>query len=283
MVSQEHGNTVSSVLATWLRVLISPLILLCPRTWCILVLGSYAVIVEDLWKSYGRVVAVRGLSFSVVEGEVFGLIGPNGAGKTTTLRIIATLLKPSRGSVRVYGYDVVREPDRVRRIIGYLPEEAGVYDRLSGWENLLFYARIYARSSEEAYSIVREGVELSGLGDRIWDRAETYSKGMKRRLLLARTLMVKPKLAILDEPTSGLDVYAAVEVRRLIKRYVAETNSTIILSSHNMLEVEYLCDRVAFIDKGRIIAVGRPRELVERFGGENLEEAFVNAVRGSRS
>ncbi len=246
-------------------------------------MSDYAVIVEDLWKSYGRVVAVRGLSFSVREGEVFGLIGPNGAGKTTTLRIIATLLKPSRGRVRVYGYDVVREPGRVRRIIGYLPEEAGVYDRLSGWENLLFYARIYARSDEEAYNIVREGIRLSSLGDRIWDRAETYSKGMKRRLLLARTLMVKPKLAILDEPTSGLDVYAAVEVRRMIKDYAQRFKATIMLSSHNMLEVEYLCDRVAFIDKGKIIAIGRPRELVEEFGGENLEEAFVNAVRGSKS
>ncbi len=246
-------------------------------------MSDYAVIVEDLWKSYGRVVAVKGISFHVREGEVFGLIGPNGAGKTTTLRIIATLLKPSKGHVRVYGYDVVREPGRVRRIIGYLPEEAGVYDRLSGWENLLFYARIYARNDEEANHIVREGVRLSGLGDRIWDRAETYSKGMKRRLLLARTLMVKPKLAILDEPTSGLDVYAAVEVRRMIKNYAQRFKATIILSSHNMLEVEYLCDRVAFIDKGEIIAVGRPHELVEKFGGENLEEAFVNAVRGSKS
>ena len=241
------------------------------------------MLVEDLWKKFDKVIAIRGVSFKVYEGEIFGLIGPNGAGKTTTLRIIATLLKPTKGRVIVYGYDVEREPDRVRRLIGYLPEEAGVYDRLSGWENLLFYAKIYAENRDEAKRIAMYGAKLSGLSDRLRDRAETYSKGMKRRLLLARTLMVKPKLAILDEPTSGLDVYAAVEVRRLIKKYIAETNSTIILSSHNMLEVEYLCDRVAFIDNGRIIALGKPRELNERFGGENLEEAFVNAVKGARS
>ena len=241
------------------------------------------MLVEDLWKKFDKVIAIRGVSFKVYEGEIFGLIGPNGAGKTTTLRIIATLLKPTKGRVIVYGYDVEREPDRVRRLIGYLPEEAGVYDRLSGWENLLFYAKIYAENEDEAKRIAMYGAKLSGLSDRLRDGAETYSKGMKRRLLLARTLMVKPKLAILDEPTSGLDVYAAVEVRRLIKKYIAETNSTIILSSHNMLEVEYLCDRVAFIDNGRIIALGKPRELNERFGGENLEEAFVNAVKGARS
>jgi len=241
------------------------------------------VLVEDLWKKFDKVVAVRGVSFNVYEGEIFGLIGPNGAGKTTILRIIATLLKPTKGKVIVYGYDVEREPDKVRRLISYLPEEAGVYDRLSGWENLLFYARIYAGSENEAKRIATYGAKLSGLGNRLNDRAETYSKGMKRRLLLARTLMIKPRLAILDEPTSGLDVYAAVEVRRLIKKYIAETNSTIILSSHNMLEVEYLCDRVAFIDNGRIVALGKPRELIERFGGENLEEAFVNAVKGVKN
>ena len=240
------------------------------------------MVVEDLWKEFNGIVAVRGISFYVYEGEIFALIGPNGAGKTTTLRIMATLIKPSKGRVVVYGYDVVREADKVRRLIGYLPEEAGAYDRLTGWENLLFYARLYVEDEGDAEKIALYGAKLSGLGERLRDRAESYSKGMKRRLLLARTLMVKPKLAILDEPTSGLDVYATVEVRRLIKSYVVETGSTVILSSHNMLEVEYLCDRVAFIDKGRIIALGTPRELVERFGGSNLEEAFVNAVRGAR-
>ena len=242
------------------------------------------MLVEDLVKIYpGNIVAVDHLSFKVYEGEIYGLIGPNGAGKTTTLRIIATLLKPTRGKVVVCGYDVVRDADKVRELISYLPEEAGAYRNLTGLEYLEFMAGFYARSKKEREEMVEEAIRISGLGDRINDRIATYSKGMKRRLLLARTLMVKPRLAILDEPTSGLDVYAAVEVRRLIKKYIAETNSTIILSSHNMLEVEYLCDRVAFIDNGRIVALGKPRELIERFGGENLEEAFVNAVKGVRN
>ncbi len=241
-----------------------------------------AVIVEDLWKRYDSITAVRGLSFVVGEGEIFGLIGPNGAGKTTTLRIIATLLKPTKGKVIAYGYDVVENADEVRKLLGYLPEEAGVYERLTGYENLLFYARLYANNEDEAKRIASYGVELSRLGERIKSRAETYSKGMKRRLVLARTLMIKPKLAILDEPTSGLDVYATVEVRKTIRKYVNDTNATVIVSSHNMLEVEYLCDRVAFIDRGRIIAVGTPRELIEEFGGSNLEDAFVNAVKRSR-
>ncbi len=241
-----------------------------------------AVIIEDLWKKYNTITAVRGISFTVREGEIFGLIGPNGAGKTTTLRIIATLLKPTRGRVMVYGYNVVSEADKVRRLLGYLPEEAGVYERLTGYENLLFYARLYADNEREARRIAEYGVKLSRLGERISSKAETYSKGMKRRLVLARTLMIKPRLAVLDEPTSGLDVYATVEVRKTIKKYVEETNATVIVSSHNMLEVEYLCDRIAFIDRGRIIAIGTPRELVEEFGGTNLEDAFVNAVKRSR-
>ncbi len=241
-----------------------------------------AVIVRDLWKKYGDITAVRGISFTVREGEIYGLIGPNGAGKTTTLRIIATLLKPTKGEVLVYGYNTVKDEDMVRKLIGYLPEEAGVYERLTGYENLLFYARLYADNEHQAREIAKYGVMLSGLRERIWSRAETYSKGMKRRLVLARTLMIKPRLAILDEPTSGLDVYATVEVRKTIRSYVDETGSTIIVSSHNMLEVEYLCDRVAFIDRGKIIAMGTPRELVEEFNASNLEEAFVNAVKRSR-
>ncbi len=241
-----------------------------------------AVIVERLWKKYNSITAVKGISFIVREGEIFGLIGPNGAGKTTTLRIIATLLKPTKGKVIVYGYDVVEHADKIRKSLGYLPEEAGVYERLTGYENLLFYARLYTDSESEARRIAEYGVELSGLGERVNSRAETYSKGMKRRLVLARTLMIKPRLAILDEPTSGLDVYATVEVRKTIRKYVDETNATVIVSSHNMLEVEYLCDRIAFIDHGKIIAIGTSRELIEEFGGSNLEDAFVNAVKRSR-
>jgi len=238
------------------------------------------VVVDRLVKYYGDFHALKGISFSVEEGEVFGIIGPNGAGKTTTLRIIATLLKPSSGRVTVCGYDVVREADKVRRIISYLPEEAGAYRNLSGYEYLLFIARLYTRSKREAEDMVEEAIRISGLGDRIYDRIKTYSKGMKRRLLIARTLMVRPRLAILDEPTSGLDVLHALHVRRIIREYARSHGVTVLLSSHNMLEVEYLCDRVAIMHKGRIVEIGSPKELLEHYGARNLEEAFEKLVRG---
>ena len=236
------------------------------------------VVVNKLVKRYGGFQALKGISFSVWEGEVFGIIGPNGAGKTTTLRIIATLLKPSSGRVTVYGYDVVREADKVRRIISYLPEEAGAYRNLSGYEYLMFMARLYARSRREAENMVEEAVKVSGLGDKVYDRIKTYSRGMVRRLLVARALMVRPKLAILDEPTSGIDVLHALHIRRVIRDYARNHGVTILLSSHNMLEVEYLCDRVAIMYEGRIVEIGSPRELLERHGVHNLEEVFEKVV-----
>ncbi len=234
-----------------------------------------AVEVEGLIKRFGDFEALRGCSFNVEEGEVFGLIGPNGAGKTTTLRIIATLLKPTGGVAKVFGLDVERRADEVRQVISYLPEEAGAYRNLSGEEYLRFIASLYSEDVEE---MVEEGGRISGLGERLRDRIKTYSRGMVRRLLLAGALMVSPRLAILDEPTSGLDVIYAYEVRRLIKDYAEERGTTILLSSHNMLEVEYLCDRVALIDGGVIIEEGSPGELKESYGAENLEEVFMEAT-----
>ncbi len=237
------------------------------------------VVVDNLVKVYpGNITAVRGLSFVVGEGEIFGLIGPNGAGKTTTLRIIATLLKPTKGKVEVAGYDVVEEPDKVRKSISYLPEEAGAYRNLTGVEYLRFMASLYAKSEDEIEEMVNEAIEISGLGDKIYEKTSVYSKGMKRRLLLARTLMVKPKLAILDEPTSGLDVIHALHVRNIILKYAKEYKVTILLSSHNMLEVEYLCDRVGIIYNGRLYVEGKPRELIEEYNVGNLEEVFAKVV-----
>jgi len=234
---------------------------------------------KDLRKVYGgKVVALAGISFTVNEGEIFALIGPNGAGKTTTLRILATLLTPTGGYARVGGYDVVKEANRVRRIISYLPEEAGAYERLTGREFLKFFADLMASSPSDVPEMVERGVEIAGLGERIDNRIKEYSKGMKRRLLLARALMSIPKVALLDEPTSGLDVYHAVHVRKTIKSFCSRHKVTVLVSSHNMLEIEFLSDRVGFINQGRLLAVGSPKELIGRFGGENLEEAFVRAV-----
>ena len=238
-----------------------------------------AIEAKGLVKNFGNVVALDGASFAVRDREIFGLIGPNGAGKTTALRIIGTLISPTSGSAEVFGFDVVKEPDNVREIISYLPEEAGAYQNLSGYEYLRFMAGFYSNAGRSTEEMVEEGERISGLGERLDDRVKGYSKGMKRRLLLARALMMKPKLAILDEPTSGLDVVHAFHVRQMIKDYVDGMGVTALISSHNMLEVEFLCHRVALIDEGRIIAEGRPDELKDGYGAENLEQVFMEATR----
>lgn len=239
---------------------------------------SAAVEATSVVKVFGNIRALDGLSFSLRYGEIYGLIGPNGAGKTTALRVISTLLLPTSGDVKVFDLDVVHDAAEVRKIITYLPEEAGAYPNLSGWEYLEFMARFNSKSRDEIDRIVKEAAEICGLGDRLKDKAKTYSKGMKRRLLVARALMTRPKLAILDEPASGLDVLHAYHIREIIRRHVKENGVTVLLSSHNMLEVEHLCDRVALLNKGKIVAEGKPQELKERFGSANLEEVFAKVV-----
>ncbi|MBX5328976.1 MAG: ABC transporter ATP-binding protein [Candidatus Bathyarchaeota archaeon] len=239
---------------------------------------SLAVEAVDVVKVFGEIRAVDGLSFNVKNGEIFGLIGPNGAGKTTALRIASTLLLPTSGTMKIFGLDIVQEAAEVRKIITYLPEEAGAYRNLSGREYLEFMAKFNTESKNEAQKMVNEAAEITGLGERLKDKTKTYSKGMKRRLLVARALMNKPKLAILDEPTSGLDVLHAYHVREIIKRYVKEHGVTVLLSSHNMLEVEHVCDRVALINKGKVVAEGKPGELKEKFGSANLEEVFAKVI-----
>ena len=175
-----------------------------------------AVMVKDLTKSFGTFQAVKGVTFSVEEGEVFGLIGPNGAGKTTTMRMLSTLLQVTSGTATIFGKDLVTETDEIRKIISYLPEEAGAYKNLTGRRYLEFIARFFC-NGEDVEKMVDYGISLSNLADRIDDKVETYSKGMTRRLLVSRALMFKPRLAILDELTSGLDVISAQHVRRTVR------------------------------------------------------------------
>ncbi|NLL94661.1 MAG: ABC transporter ATP-binding protein [Thermoplasmatales archaeon] len=238
---------------------------------------KYALKVDDLSKSFGDKAAVDGVTFSVGIGEIYGLIGPNGAGKTTTLRMIATLLSIDGGSIEVMGMDVASESAGVRSVISYLPEDAGAYKDLTGRAYLKFMARFFADGGE-LDDMVARAIEIADLGDRIDSKVDTYSKGMMRRLLIARAIMPNPKLAILDEVTSGLDVVNAYEIRQLI-RELAASGVTILLSSHNMFEVEMLCDRVGMIDDGRLVLEGRPSELMSRHGAKNLEEVFVKAVK----
>jgi len=238
-----------------------------------------ALVLKDVRKSYGQREAVHGVSFSVNEGEVFGLIGHNGAGKTTMLRMISTILKVTSGTITVYGYDVMKEADAVRGIISYLPEDAGAYKDLTGRGYLEFIAEFFS-SGEKKNAIVQKGVEIADLGDRIDSRIDTYSKGMMRRLLIARAIMSSPRLAILDEVTSGLDVINAFEIREII-RDIAKQGVTVVMSSHNMFEVDMICDRVAMVDQGNVVEIGTPAELKEKYGKKTLEEVFVTVVKGA--
>ncbi|RUM47184.1 MAG: multidrug ABC transporter ATP-binding protein [Hyperthermus sp.] len=249
------------------------------------------VSVKELVKTYpGGTVALRGVSLKVYRGEVYGLVGPNGAGKTTAFRIIATLLKPTRGSVVVDGVDVVSDPLEARKRIAYVPEEVGGYRRLTGLEYIRFIVSSFLSASgreELVDSVVEEAAELTGLSMSVLSgkRMGEYSKGMKRRVQVAWALAVKPRLAILDEPTTGLDVEASYELRELIRDYARSRGVTVMLSSHNMFEVETVCDRVGLIRGGVLMEEGRPAEIVERFNARSLEDAYMRilASRGRSS
>ena len=235
--------------------------------------NGVAVEVQNLKKNYGNFQALKDVSFAVHTGEVYGLIGPHGAGKTTTLRVLATLLQISAGSVQVLGIDVGKRPEEVRKVISYLPEEAGAYKNLTGRQYLQFIARFFAHGDAE-HAMVARGMDIVRLAERIDDKVETYSKGMMRRLLVGRALMTNPRLAILDELTSGLDVINAQEIRRIVKTE-AKAGTTFVVSSHNMLEVELLCDRLSLIHDGVIVETGTPTELKAKHHANNIEEVFM--------
>ncbi len=238
----------------------------------------FALNVENLKKSYGKFEAVKGINFAVAEKEIFALIGPNGAGKSTTLKMLATILTPTSGKAEIYGQDLIKQPDEVRKIISYLPEEAGAYKNLSGKEYLEFMAAIYNDDQKKQKEFVDFGGEVTGLKDRLKDKIKTYSKGMTRKLLLARTVMSRPKLAILDEPTSGLDIINGLEIRKTI-RELAGQGMAVLLSSHNMLEIEFLSDRVGIIEKGCLMEVGTSHDLKTKYQAANLEEVFMKLSR----
>ena len=244
--------------------------------------SNYAVYVENLVKVYGKgSIGVNDLSFFVNEGEIYGLIGPNGAGKTTTLRILATLIKPTDGRALIYGVDVVKEPLRVRRMINYLPEEAGAYRDLSGMDFIKFMLGLRFENTSLRKAI-EEAMKISDLGSNLHKPIKSYSKGMKRLLAVSVVLASRPKLLILDEPTTGLDVERSIYIRNIIRRYNREYGITVMLSSHNMLEVEYLCDRVGMIYKGRLITEGTVEDLKKGTNSRNLEEVFVKIVKGGK-
>lgn len=234
--------------------------------------------VRGLSKQYKKgVYASEKVTFDVRKGEIFALIGPNGAGKTTTIRMIATLLQATEGDAQVSGHSILTEPEKVRRCITYLPDEAGAYKTMKGIDYLKFMAELYAENKEEAEKYVATGREICELGDRLNDKIASYSRGMQRKLLLARAIMSRPDLAILDEPTSGLDIINALEIRRMIKK-LAMDGMSFLLSSHNMLEIEYVSDRVGIIAGGHLLETGTPAELIGKYRADNLEDVFELVV-----
>ncbi|MBQ8904869.1 MAG: ABC transporter ATP-binding protein [Ruminococcus sp.] len=237
--------------------------------------------VKGLSKQYAKVLAANEVSFTIGEGEIFALIGPNGAGKTTTIRMIATLLQPTSGDAVVAGHSILKEPEAVRQSITYLPDEAGAYKSMTGLAYLKFMAGLF--SSDRAYidDCVKRASEMCGLGDRLNEKIASYSRGMIRKLLLSRAVMTRPKLAILDEPTSGLDVINALEIREMIRRLAREEGMSFLLSSHNMLEIEFVSDRVGIIAGGKLLVTGKSAEIKEKYGAANLEEVFERVVKSN--
>ena len=212
--------------------------------------------VNDLKRSFGGNKAVDGITFAVEPGEVFGLLGPNGAGKTTTVRLLNGILPPSAGTARVFGMDPATDGALIRQKTGVLTETPALYERLSARENLKFFATLQNLSQPELTRRVDEMLAFFELTSRAGDKVETYSKGMKQRLALARALVHKPPLLFLDEPTSGLDPEAAQQVVDLVADLGRTDGQTVILATHNLLEAQRLCDRVAVMNKGRILALG---------------------------
>ena len=234
------------------------------------------LVVDQVRKSFGDREAVKGISFRIREGEIFGLIGPNGAGKTTTLRMICTLLAPTSGSISICGHDTQTDGAEARKIISYLPEDAGAYKDLTGRQYIRFMAGFFA-DGQEFEDMCQKAIEMADLGERIDSKVSTYSKGMMRRLLIARAVMPEPRLAVMDEITSGLDVMNAYRTRLLVKDLV-KNGVAVLISSHNMHEVEDLCDRIALVNKGEIILTGTPQEILRERNAKSLEEVFIKAV-----
>ncbi|MEM0192238.1 MAG: ATP-binding cassette domain-containing protein [Candidatus Korarchaeum sp.] len=229
-----------------------------------------AIVVRDLTKRFGSLVAVDGVSFEVRRGEIFGFLGPNGAGKTTTINILVTLMRPTSGEAYVAGYNVVEEPVKVRERIGIVFQDTSVDRNLTGWENLYVHGLIYGLSGEELKRRVEEALEFAELTKFKDVEVKNYSGGMVRRLEIARGLMHRPEVLFLDEPTIGLDPQTRARIWEYVGRLREEGGVTVFLTTHYIEEAERLCDRVAIIDRGRIVAIGSPDELRSGIGKDVL-------------
>ncbi len=224
---------------------------------------SAIVRTEGLVKRYDRTLAVAGIDLAIDQGEIFGLVGPNGAGKTTTLRMLATLLRPDAGTAEIDGWSVTRNPDEVRRVLGFMPDAFGVYDDMKVWEYLDFFARCYGLPAAGRRRMIGDLLELVDLSERRDAYVQDLSRGMQQRLCLAHALVHDPQVLLLDEPASGLDPRARVELRELL-RELRSMGKTIVISSHILPELEELCTSVAIVDRGQVLAQGRVSEIERR-------------------
>ena len=225
--------------------------------------------IKNLTKKFGKIVAVDHVSLEIREGEVFGLLGQNGAGKTTIIHMLATLLKPTSGTAEINGYDIVKDSSKVRKNIGIVFQAPSSDDMLTGFENLKIHSYLYGVPSELRINRINELLKLVGLYERKDDIVKKYSGGMRRRLEIARGLIHKPKVIFLDEPTLGLDPNSRKSMWSYIQKLVKEEKITIILTTHYMEEADILCDRIGFINKGKIIAIDTPEKLKHRIKNDN--------------
>jgi sodium transport system ATP-binding protein len=232
---------------------------------------------SSLTKKFGRFTAVDNVTFEVADGEVFGLLGPNGAGKTTTMRLLSTLLKPTSGTAKIAGYDLLDNPQKVRSSIGVLPEDSGLYDRLTPREHLLYYGRLHGIPTNVLRKRADELLEVMELTDRANTKVGSFSKGMKQKVALLRAFVHDPHVLLLDEPTAGLDVMSSRSIHMFVERFRKEGKS-VLISTHNMTEAQKLCDRVAIIDHARIVGVGTVAELEKKTSQKDLENVFVQLV-----
>ena len=233
--------------------------------------------VSNLYKSFGEVEAVKGISFEVRDGEITGLLGPNGAGKTTTLRMLYSLLPPDKGEIRIDGLDPTKDAMAIKRTLGVVPDSRGLYTRMSARENIAYYGKLHGMKATDIKSRLEELVETLDMADFIDRRTEGFSQGQRVKVAIARAMVHKPQTVLLDEPSNGLDVMSTRALRRYILGLKNEGHS-VILSTHIMQEVAALCDRIIIIANGQIAADGSAQELLEKSGCESIEDAFVRLI-----
>ena len=230
-----------------------------------------AIDVSELTKCYGKLLAVDHINFTVKKGEIFGFLGPNGAGKTTTINMLTGVTKPTSGSAFISGFDVTHEPVKAKELVGVVPEVSFLYDEMTAWDNINFSDKLHSVPKKKRESLARELLQLFRLYERRNDRVGTFSGGMKKRLMIATALIHEPEILFLDEPTTGLDVQSARQIRDIIKELKGK-GTTVFLTTHYIEEADQLCQRIAIINRGKIITVDTPEELKNIVKTENIIE-----------